>query len=378
MTVFKNYFKIVKKSLPTIIMYTVIFLFFAVFATQNSNTSTEFSASKTTVAIINHDQDSTFIQAFKKYVESVSELVELEDNDTKMNDALFFRNVDYILIIPENYTEDLMALQKPIIETMKVPDSISSTFNEMLLNQYLNYAEVYVEQGFKEDELVSALESDMQKTTELVFEQKQSVDVIDNMRYFFNFSNYTILALSLFVMSMTLASFQEINVRKRNIISAMSQFKYNVILFISNFLLVFCIWLMYIILGIIMFKEAMFTELGLYLILNTFVFMISAFSLAFLVGNITTKKEAVGGIANVISLGTSFICGAFVPQSMLNKTVLTIGKVFPSYWFINNNDILAETGVTQTIFTNLLIILGISVIYFVIMLFLNKKKQRIA
>jgi len=248
----------------------------------------------------------------------------------------------------------------------------------MLLNQYLNYAEVYVEQGFKEDELVSALENDMQKTTELVFEQKQSVDVIDNMRYFFNFSNYTILALSLFVMSMTLASFQEINVRKRNIISAMSQLKYNIILFISNFLLVFCIWLMYIVLGIIMFKEAMFTELGLYLILNTFVFMISAFSLAFLVGNITTKKEAVSGIANVISLGTSFICGAFVPQSMLNKTVLTIGKVFPSYWFINNNDILAETGVTQTIFTNLLIILGISVIYFVIMLFLNKKKQRIA
>ena len=86
----------------------------------------------------------------------------------------------------------------------------------------------------------------------------------------------------------------------------------------------------------------MLTMNGLLTVINSFVFSITILALAFLVGNNVTGSEAITGIANIVGLGTSFICGAFVPQAILGKSVLSLAKFFPSYWFIKNNDLITN------------------------------------
>lgn len=59
------------------------------------------------------------------------------------------------------------------------------------------------------------------------------------------------------------------------------------------------------------------------------------------------SKDSLNGIVNVVALGSSFISGAFVPQEYLGQTVLNFSKVFPSYWFIRNNELTDSLAVVN-------------------------------
>lgn len=65
-----------------------------------------------------------------------------------------------------------------------------------------------------------------------------------------------------------------------------------------------------------------------------------ALTFAFLLSNLITNKNALSGIVNVIALGSSFLCGAFVPTKWLPPFVLKIAHILPSYYFINTNEIV--------------------------------------
>ena len=70
------------------------------------------------------------------------------------------------------------------------------------------------------------------------------------------------------------------------------------------------------------------TKEGLIYILNSFIFTICATTMSFFIGNLITNKNAVNGIVNVVALGSSFLCGAFVPMRWLPDSVLKIAHVF--------------------------------------------------
>jgi ABC-2 type transport system permease protein len=78
--------------------------------------------------------------------------------------------------------------------------------------------------------------------------------------------------------------------------------------------------------------------------LNGFVYLIFATMLTILISVIAPGNKAVDMIANVISLGMSFVCGVFVPQSLLSGTVLNIGKFLPAYWYVRANNMLAGSS----------------------------------
>ena len=47
-----------------------------------------------------------------------SEIIEVADNEEARNDALFYRDVNYIIYIPENFREDFLNQKNPKIEKM--------------------------------------------------------------------------------------------------------------------------------------------------------------------------------------------------------------------------------------------------------------------
>ena len=114
--------------------------------------------------------------------------------------------------------------------------------------------------------------------------------------------------------------------------------KYNRLLLLSNSLFAVVLWLFYVILSFVLVGNIMFTAQGLVLILNSFVFTLCALTIAFLIGNLVKNKNAVNGIVNVVALGSSFLCGAFVPVEWLPNSVLTVAHILPSYWYIQTNE----------------------------------------
>lgn len=89
----------------------------------------------------------------------------------------------------------------------------------------------------------------------------------------------------------------------------------------------------FIIVGVILLKGALFSsEGGLYL-LNMLCYAVVCLSIAFLVSKITSKQEILSMIANVVSLGMAFLCGIFVPVEFLSESVIKVAHFLPAYWY---------------------------------------------
>ena len=378
MIVFRNYFKIIKKFLPIIIIYTTIFMFFAVMTTS-FNSSNQFAVTKPNVGIVNNDS-SLITETFIKYVESNAVIVDINNDENSLKDALFYRVVDYILIIPENYSKSLLTDLSLKIETMKVPDSYSSTYTEMLLNRFLNISNTYAKSGLDEATISSLILNDLESNTTVTTIESNNSN-LEKINYFYNFANYTILAVSILIVGMIINIYNNKNIKKRNLVSSISYKKINRELFLGNACLTTLIWAIYVLISLILYKETMFTYNGLLVIINSFLFSITALSIGTVVGNLVTSREAQNGIVNVIALGSSFLCGAFVPQQYLGETVLNIGKVFPSYWYIkNNNDIMLlnifNFETLKPILINMVILIIYSILLFIITNIISKSRLK--
>ncbi len=121
---------------------------------------------------------------------------------------------------------------------------------------------------------------------------------------------------------------------------------------------------------------------GIIYIINSLIFMICALTLAFLIGNIVNNKTAINGIINVVALGSSFLCGAFVPMEWLPDSVLKLAHIFPTYWYIKTNELLKTMEVInfdtlKPIIMNMIVILGFMVIFVFITNVVSNKKRKI-
>ena len=131
MTVFKAFLKVLAKNKGTIILYTVILVSFGTIAAGTTK-GTSFKVSKPSVVIVNKDENKSITKSLINYIKSNSKIVKIENNDEeKINDALFYQEVSYVIYIPENYSKDFLA-GKDIELDVKKGITASSEFEEMM------------------------------------------------------------------------------------------------------------------------------------------------------------------------------------------------------------------------------------------------------
>ena len=136
MTVLKTFLKVLNKCKVPIILYTVILIAFGGFNMQTSENSTNFVASEPDVLIINQDKEEGVTKNLIEYIEKNSEIKEVKDNQQAIDDALFYRDVNYIIYIPENYREDFLHGQNPEIKIKSTGD-YQASLAEMMLERYV-------------------------------------------------------------------------------------------------------------------------------------------------------------------------------------------------------------------------------------------------
>lgn len=381
MTIFKTFLKVLNKYKATIILYTVILIAFAGFNMQTSDNSTNFVASKPDILIINQDEEKGITQNLIEYIKENSEMIDVQETEEAINDALFYREVNYIIYIPENYREDFLNGENPKIEIKSTGD-YQAAFAEMMLERYIKVANIYQNNMESEEDLISKINETLSKQTEVEITSKLDTDNLSRATFYYNFANYSILAGSVYVICLMLYSFKSEKIRKRTIVSSMNYKEHNRKLLLSNSLFAIVLWLFYVALSFLLIGDIMFTTHGLIYIANLFVFSICAVTIAFLIGNLVNNKNAINGIVNVVALGTSFLCGAFVPMQYLPDSVLKIAHILPSYYYISSNEMLAEIEVInfetmKPILTNMGIILIFAIGFIVLTNIISRRKRKI-
>lgn len=379
MTVFKTFLKVLNKNKFIIIMYTAILIFFGGFNMKTNETNTSFVASKPDILIINQDEEIGFTKNLIDYIKENSNIVEIQNNEETINDALFYRDVNYIIYIPENYRENFLNGENPKIEIKSTGD-YQASLAEMMLERYIKVANIYQNNMDSEEGLINKINETISKQTEVEITSKLDTDNLSKATTYYNFANYSILAGCVYIICLILSSFKEEKIAKRTIISSMNYKKHNRQLLISNSLFAIILWIFYVILSFILIGNVMFSIHGLIYIGNSFVFTMCAVTIAFLIGNLVNNKNAINGIVNVVGLGSSFLCGAFVPVEWLPDTILKIAHILPSYWYIQTNETvkMLETinfETLKTILINMGVILLFSLLFIVITNIITRKKR---
>lgn len=339
MTVFKTVWKILNKNKITVIIFTTMLLLFGVSNMKTSEKSMNFIASKPDVLIVNYDKDEGITKDFIKYITDNSNIVDIKTDEEKINDALFYRDVNYVIYIPENYSKDFMEGKNVELEIKSTGD-YQASLEEMLVSRYIKVAKIYQKNIINEDELVRKINETLSEQVQTEIISKLDTNAISNATFYYNFASYSILACLLLVISLILSSFNDQKIKKRIIVSSTKYKKHNKILLISNCCYSFILWLLYVVISFFILGDVMTKIQGFIYIINSLVLTICATTIAFFIGNLISSKGAINGIVNVVALGSSFICGVFVPMRWLPDSVLKMAHLLPTYYYVSTNEAL--------------------------------------
>ena len=385
MQVYKAFYKVILKNLNQIMIYVVVFISLAVgLANANTNSvDTNFTETKVKIAFINYDTNSTLVEGLKNYLSKNTSIMNIPEDTQKLQDALFFREVEYIVKVPKGFTEGILSGKAIQLEKTTVPGSTSGIYIDSIINKYLNTAKTYTSnmENLSDDKLLSYVENDLAQKTEVRL--NNSVDEVsknEKTAVYFNYLAYSLFAILILGVCSVMIVFNNTDLKKRNLCTPVKLKNMNFQLILANLSYAVLAWFAMIVTSFFMYGSYMFTGRGLLFLLNSFVFTFAALSISFLIGNIIKSKNAMSAASNVVSLGTCFISGVFVPQDFLGKSVLTLASFTPNYWYVKSNDSIASLvnfnmENLAPIFLNMLIVIGFAVAVLTVTLVVIKQKR---
>ncbi|MGB8450985.1 MAG: ABC transporter permease [Anaerocolumna sp.] len=385
MQVFKLYFKILKSAAPALIIYVFIFtiLIFIMSANQRKNTA-DYEESQINTALVNYDGDSILVRDFLDYLAGYCNMEDYWDNENDLADALFFREVEYILTIPYDFGEDFMDGKDVSVEKKAIPDGAYNLLIDNAINNYLNTARIYLRTmpDISEEELVTYIRNDMKVTTEVYMDTEEIKDNGNSFyNHYFNTASVVLLSCCLMGVGMIMLTFHNLHILRRNMVTPMTYKEMNLQLIGGNIIFVLTYDIFFILIGVIFNgNKSLNGNVFLYW-LNLIIFSISAFSISYLTAMLIKSKQANDVLSIVLPLGLSFISGAFIPQFLLGDSVLKMAGFTPFYWFVKGNDTIAglvnfNWDNLKYIFSYMLIQIGFAAALFALALVVGKSKSQ--
>ncbi len=368
MQVFKNYFKILKSHKLSLMIYLVIFILMIIFfgLARKGDTEKNFEDVDLYFTFINNDKDTELVQGLFEYLDERYTFVEMENNIDDLKDSLFFHEITHVIIIPEGFTDAFIKGDDVSIEEMTFPDSNYADFGNIIINNYLSTARTFFSLYPEYDttkilELVNnslltdinvSLSTDMEETGTYSF-----------MTTYHNFFVYILLAVFTSIICIIMSSYQNLDMKRRNISSPISLKSMQLQLFLGNIIFALIATTILIIIGFII-NGSFIINLSIILFwINAYVFALCATSISFLISQFTLPKEASIALSNILSLGLAFMSGGLVPQFLLGDGLLKVSRFLPTYWFVLVNETISQTAITNEVLLKIFSYIGIVAVY---------------
>lgn len=379
MTVFKAFWKIVKKYKVTVILYTVMLIIFGGISISSGDNGFKYTDSKPRIYVVNNDLNNKLTENFISYLNKNSDLIKIKDN--KVDDAIFYKDIDYVIYIPESYGSNVLNGLNPILD-IKKNDSYDSALAQLLVEKYIKVQNVYANMYSDENIIIDAINNNLNSSIDVDISSSINISKTSKMTSYFNYASYSILAIIIYIICLVLFCFKNKDVSKRILVSSTNMSKHNKLLLLSSLLFCIIIWILFVLLGVIIIGRSLFSIRGIIYIFNMFLFIFNSLTFAFFISSIFSNKNAIVGIVNVVALGEAFLCGAFVPVEWLPSFVVTIAHIFPTYWYINTNNLLGNIDIInlttiKPIIINSLVIICFMLLFIILNNIILKKQKSI-
>lgn len=345
MTVFKGYVLMIRRNLGVILMYIFIFVGIAgvIQASYLGMESAQgFTSLRLDVAVLDRD-GGALAETICSMLGREHHLKALEDEEEVIQDKLYYRDVEYVLVIPKGVEEGL-ADGKSTVESITVPNSTAAYYVDAQVNALLNQVRAYLTGGFSMEEACEKALAlgEIPVQVELI-DMNGNSGIREDYNYYFGYMPYAFLGATVMSISLVIMEFKKKDIRRRMQSSAVP-FQMQNLAAIGSFLAVGgMIWLICVAIQTVMYRGGIFTSGNvIYYILNSAAFMLVALSLGYFSGIVSNGAAALNGINNVISLGLCFLGGIFVPLEMLGSGVQKVAQILPTYWYSVVNSILGD------------------------------------
>lgn len=375
MHLYKNFFLRLKSNPLGVVIYFVIFvaMLIGLGTSRFSMPEADYEYQRTySISYVDHD-DSPLSRGLIDYLSVNNEMLDFSDrSESSILDMTFFSISEYHMDIEEGFASKAEAGEGAGITYTTNTDKSGATFSiDSLVNNYISAYCDYRSIGFTESEAVDKakeLLSNETKTMVLVAEDDHILDSNDDRVYTLNqFFGYLIIGfLSLGIGHIIIAS-NDKNIGDR---IAAAPVDGKAIVFTNTLGLItsgVVIWAFFsAVIYILGHNTVVYQEYWWVYLLNTFTVMISACSLTALITSFKLAHNTLTMITNILSLAMSFICGVFVPQSVLSENLLKVSRFFPLHWMVRVNNMTIDVG-HKIALSELWLCLGIQLLFAVAM-----------
>ena len=387
MQVYKTFFKIAKNYTGGCLIYLSVFLIIMVCMSLLSSydSDNKFSASSVTFTLIDEDK-SDASKALIDYLSDKHVLVEMDsyDNET-LQDNLYYEQVKYILNIPKGYEKNLENgdFDNLLSHSMRT-DSAAGYFFNQDISSYINNIRLNLTAGYSMEEALEETAKTIENTksdVETIEFEKTSKNKDQGIFYYFQYFAYIAISILIVGISPILISFHKDDLASRVACSSYSRVKQSAEIGLGCITYSVAMWLILMICAVFVYGPSMvFSTNGLLCVLNSFVYTIVIIAITLLVGSFNLGSDSLSLVSNVLGLGTSFLCGVFVPLWMLSDKVLAFSKFLPAYWYIKSNNMISgftgEAVSMDSYWTNIGVQMLFAVAIFSVYLVVNLNKKR--
>ena len=378
MQVFKAMLKVMRKRLPSAMIYIIVFVVISIIVTNASTKDNKFEVTKLDICVFDED-DTPESRALIDFIGKSNDIDEIENDRDTIIDSLYYKRVNYALIIKKGYAERLAAGDTAdLFGSYHIDENYSVVYMGQLLNEYTTSVKAYLTMGRTLDEAISSAEEAFSQNTEvdmLRVDKGGSSHFSVDFAGYFQYMPYILIAAVFIVVCQVLVTMNNKDIRYRTNCSCIAPSKYTFQMFMGSAVFVLAVWLLLIVIGAILNKE-MYTGRAWYAVLNSFIFSVVVTAISVFISSFEPKENVLNLITQVLSIGMSFLCGIFIPMEVLSDRVLAVARFLPAYWYVRANNMIAdiEPFNRSSVIQCLLIEAGFAVMLILLTLLVRKLK----
>lgn len=365
MQITKIFFLNVKRQNATLIIYLGVFITLLLLFTNNgrSQRETVFESSRLNMIIQDYDQ-STLSQNLFQYLSGIHHVKEKNYTKEQIADELYYENVDYVLTIPKGFEENLKnGVNKNILENRKRQGSTSGYFVDAQIDQYLSLLNSYLASGYTQEETAISVGRAVAKEADITLLTSGKQEKNPNLYFAFCYMPYILICILTVGLGMILITLREENISKRISCSSLSVICRNLQLVFSSIIFSLIYWFLLLLVALLTLQVNIFNVQGFLYVLNSFLFLLVAISITFLISFLVHSTGSLNMIANVVGLGLSFLGGVYVPLQYMNKSVVLFARLLPSYWYIITLDHIEDYAGKTSQLKTILSCMGIEFLF---------------
>ncbi|HHU75856.1 MAG TPA: ABC transporter permease, partial [Firmicutes bacterium] len=289
MAVFKAYFKVMRGSALILAVNLFIFMGLALLFSfvAPGVACQEFEPARTPLAVIDRDGEP-LARGLVDYLATNFKLVPRADDEEELQDALFYRKVEYIAIIPPGFSASFMKDGDGVIRKIVVPDSTSSRYVDLAIDRFLNTVRLHRVYGREKStgHLVAAAREDLAYDTPVTIGSSGgAVGYGQGYYYYFNYCAYALLAMIITGISSIMLAFNKIDLYRRNLAAPLSRRSLNLQIAAGHAVFALGCWALLLISAFALHGKSLLSSglVGLYS-LNTLAFALVSAAIGFLAG----------------------------------------------------------------------------------------------